>query len=199
MERPRQLVLVRHAQSARNEIKAGSTYFVDAEQREPIKGVPDHDIPLTSRGIDQAKQTGIEIRNRFGIFDYIYHSGYKRTEDAARYILEAYSPDEREIIKVRHNPFIREIYSGYAYDMTTVEAESAFPWLREYWDTFGGFMARPPGGESLADVTNRVYTFLGTLFRDRVNQNVLVVTHGGTLSASGFCWKDGITASNNLE
>jgi len=186
MERPRRLILVRHAQSARNEIKAGSTYFVDAEQRKPIKGVPDHDIPLTSRGIEQAKQTGGEIRNRFGIFDYVYHSGYKRTEDTARYILEAYSPDERGAMKVRHNPFIRERDPGYAYDMTTEEAETAFPWLREYWQTFGGFMARPPGGESLADVTNRVYTFLGMLFRDRVDQNVLVVTHGGALRCFRF-------------
>ena len=35
---------------------------------------------------------------------------------------------------------------------TKEEAEKSFPWLREYWETFGGFFARPPGGESLADV-----------------------------------------------
>lgn len=186
MERPQQLVLVRHAQSARNEIKAGNIYFTDDDQRKAIQGVPDHDIPLTSRGIEQAKQTGVELRNRFGTFDYVYHSGYRRTEDTARHILEAYSPTERDVMKVRHNPFIRERDPGYAYDMTTEEAESAFPWLREYWDTFGGFMARPPGGESLADVANRVYTFLGTLFRDRVGQDVLVVTHGGTLRCFRF-------------
>lgn len=186
MERPHQLVLVRHAQSARNEIKAGNIYFADDEQRKPIQGIPDHDISLTARGIEQAKQTGHGIRAQFGNFDYVYHSGYKRTEDTSRFILEAYTPEERDGIKVRHNPFIRERDPGYAYDMTTEEAESAFPWLKEHWKTFGGFMARPPGGESLADVTNRVYTFLGMLFRDRVNQNVLVVTHGGTLRCFRF-------------
>lgn len=65
--------------------------------------------------------------------------------------------------------------------MTTEEAEVAFPWMHEYWNTFGGFLARPPGGESLADVVNRVYTFLSMLFRDRAGTDVLVVTHGGTL------------------
>ena len=175
------MVLVRHAQSARNDVKKGNVYFSDDEERRAIQGIPDHDIPLTEFGIEQAKQTGIELRRKFGTFDYVYHSGYKRTADTARYILDAYSDEELTQIKIRQNPFIRERDPGYAYDMTTEEAESAFPWLKEHWHTFGGFMARPPGGESLADVANRVYTFLGTLFRDRANDDVMVVTHGGTL------------------
>jgi len=173
--------LVRHAQSARNEIKKGNVYFSGDEDRSSIQGIPDHDIALTEFGVEQAKQTGVVLREKFGTFDYAYHSGYKRTSDTLKYILEAYPEKERSLIKERHNPFIRERDSGYAYDMTTEEAESAFPWLKGHWRTFGGFMARPPGGESLADVANRVYTFLGMLFRDRTEENVVVVTHGGTL------------------
>ncbi|MHB1864556.1 MAG: histidine phosphatase family protein [Candidatus Saccharimonadales bacterium] len=181
MNRPNQLVLVRHAQSLRNEIKGGNKYFDDDEHRAPVRGIADHDIPLTKLGVEQARQTGKALRDRFGGFDYVYHSGYRRTQDTARYILEAWPPEERDRINVRHNAFIRERDPGFAYDMTTQEAEEAFPWLDEYWQTFGGYMARPPGGESLADVSNRVYTFIGSLFRDRVNQRVMVVTHGGTL------------------
>jgi broad specificity phosphatase PhoE len=70
--------------------------------------------------------------------------------------------------------------------MTEAEAEAAFPWLEEYWRTFGGFMARPPGGESLADVVGRVHMFLDVLFRDRIGQKVLVVTHGGTIRCFRF-------------
>lgn len=186
MERPNQLVLVRHAQSARNEAKQGSVYFADDEARKNIRGIPDHEIPLTALGEEQASRTSSAIREEFGVFDYIYHSGYKRTIDTTSRLLEAYTPEEIGQMKVRHNPFIRERDSGYAYDMTTDEAESAFPWLREHWQTYGGFMARPPGGESLADVANRVYTFLGTVFRDRADDNVLVVTHGGTLRCFRF-------------
>lgn len=53
---------------------------------------------------------------------------------------------------------------GYTFDMTTDEANAAFPWLQEYWETFGRFFARPPGAESLADVAQRVYMFFGNAF-----------------------------------
>jgi len=181
MERPNKLVLVRHAESARNEAKQGSVYFNDDEARKSVQGIPDHNIPLTALGNEQAIETGEALKERFGQFSYIYHSGYRRTIETTDGILQAYSDAEKAEMKVRQNSFIRERDPGFAYDMTTEETEAAFPWLGEYWKTFGGFMARPPGGESLADVTNRVYTFLGMLFRERRGEDVMVVTHGGTL------------------
>jgi broad specificity phosphatase PhoE len=181
MDRPRRLVLVRHAESARNEAKKGSTYFADDAARRVVQGVPDHTNPLTARGHSQARQTGEAIRERYGTFDYVYHSGYARTVQTIDEILAAYTPEERSAMKVRTNLFIRERDPGHAYDMTEAEAAAAFPWLKDYWQTFGGFFARPPGGESLADVTQRVYVFLNTLFRDRAGQDVLVGMHGGTL------------------
>ena len=84
-------------------------------------------------------------------------------------------------MQVRHHLFLRERDAGWTYDMTTTEAADALPWLQGYWDTFGRFFARPPGGESLAQLAERVYLFLGMLFRDRAQQRVLVVSHGGTL------------------
>ena len=84
-------------------------------------------------------------------------------------------------MRMRHHLFVRERDAGWTYDMTTAEAAAAFPWLQGYWETFGRFFARPPGGESFADVADRVYLFLGMLFRERAGQRVLVVTHGGTL------------------
>ena len=186
MESPSLLVLVRHGESARNVIKKGNRYFLDDESRRAVRGVPDHEIPLTEAGWRQAELTGQALRARLGTFDYLYHSGYRRTVETSEGLLRAYSADERARIQVRHNLFIRERDSGHAYDMTTAEAEAAFPWLADYWQTFGGFFARPPGGESLAQVCERVYLFLNTLFRDRPGQRILVVTHGGTLRAFRF-------------
>lgn len=186
MERPNRLVLVRHAESARNEAKKGSVYFADDEARRNVQGIPDHNIPLTEFGAQQALETGEAIKEHFGLFSYVYHSGYRRTADTTDGMLKAYTPEDVEQMKVRQNTFIRERDPGFPYDMTTEEAEAAFPWLHEYWQTFGGFMARPPGGESLADVVNRVYTFLGMLFRDRQGEDVMVVTHGGTLRCFRF-------------
>jgi broad specificity phosphatase PhoE len=44
--------------------------------------------------------------------------------------------------------------------MTTAEAESAFPWLQDYWITYGPIFGRPPGGESMADVAKRAYLLM---------------------------------------
>jgi broad specificity phosphatase PhoE len=186
VQRPALLVIVRHAESARNQAKKGSVYFADDAARRVVHGTPDHLIELTAEGHQQAQQTGVAIRERFGVFDYIYTSGYSRTEQTAEGILAAYTDTEREQTKVRMNLFLRERDPGFTYDMTVAEAESAFPWLDEYWRTFGGFMARPPGGESLADVVGRAHTFLDTLFRDRVGQKIMVVTHGGTIRCLRF-------------
>ena len=184
--RPALLVLVRHGESARNVAKKRNRFFLDDESRRPVKGIPDWKIPLTDAGRLQAETTGAALRERYGVFDYVYHSGYRRTIDTADGILTAYTDEERARMRVRTNPFIRERDAGYTYDMTTAEAEAAFPWLQEYWDTFGTWFARPPGGESLAEVASRVYTFLNMLFRDRGGSRVLVVTHGGTLRCFRF-------------
>ena len=186
MQRPALLVLVRHAESARNQAKKGSVYFADDAARRIVRGTPEQHIALTADGHKQAEQTGRAIRERFGVFDYVYTSGYARTEQTADGVLSAYTDDERAATKVRMNLFVRERDPGFTYDMTQAEAEAAFPWLSEYWQTFGGFFARPPGGESLADVVGRVHTFLNTLFRDRAGQKVMVVTHGGTIRCFRF-------------
>ena len=181
IDRPRRLVLIRHGESRRNAAKKGETYFADEAARALIRGVPDHKIPLTDLGHEQARKTGPPLFARFGVPDYFYHSGYQRTRETLEGVLSGYPEHLRPDIRVRENMFIRERDSGYSYDMTTEEAERDFPWLREHWKTNGGFLARPPGGESLADVTARVYTFLSTIFRDRAGQTVFVATHGGTL------------------
>ncbi|MFH1046925.1 MAG: histidine phosphatase family protein [Patescibacteria group bacterium] len=179
--RPALLVLIRHGESLRNALKGSSTYYRSDEVRESAKGIADHDIPLVDEGWRQARQTGLGLHAKFGAPDYLYHSGYRRTKETADGILEAYSDDERARIKIRSNLFLRERDSGYAYDMTETEARLSFPWLKEHWETFGGFMARPPGGESLADVMMRAYLVVNMLFRDRRGQKVFLVTHGGTI------------------
>lgn len=98
-------------------------------------------------------------------------------------ILEAYTAEERTRMRIRSNLFIRERDPGYTYEMTTEEADAAFPYLRNYWKEFGGFLAVPPGGESIAQMCQRVYLFIKKLYNDRVGERVLVITHGGTIRA----------------
>jgi broad specificity phosphatase PhoE len=179
--RPALLVLVRHGESQRNIVRKQNRFYLDDESRKAVKGVPDHLIELTDEGRRQAAATGVALRDSYGTFDYVVHSGYKRTVQTLDHILEAYTPAERAAMTVRHHLFVRERDGGHAYDMTDAEAQAAFPWLNEYWNTFGPFFARPPGGESLADVCERVYAFLQKLARTMAGRRVLVVTHGGTM------------------
>jgi broad specificity phosphatase PhoE len=183
MPMPVLLVLVRHAESARNVAKKGSVFFADDEQRTALRGIADYRTPLTDTGRRQAEATGRALRQRFGTFDAVIHSGYERTVETAATILDAYTETERSGMPVRQDLFIRERDTGYAYDMTTAEAEAAFPWLDAYWETTGPFFARPPGGESVAEVCARVARFLDALAAARAGQRVLVVTHGVTLRA----------------
>ena len=181
MSRPALLVLVRHGESQRNVAKKRNRFFLDDEARKPIRGVPDHLIGLTEVGRAQALATGLALRDTFGTFDQLYHSGYRRTIETTDGLLEAYPPEVRAAIRIRHHLFIRERDQGHAYDMTDAEAAAAFPWLQDYWTMFGPFFARPPGGESLAQVCERVYAFLQKLARTMAGKRVLVVTHGGTI------------------
>lgn len=181
MQRPGLLVLVRHGQSQRNVVKKKNRFYLDEESRQSVKGIPDHLIELTDEGRRQAIETGRALRDTFGSFDYVVHSGYTRTVETTEGLLSAWTPEERRQMPVRHHLFIRERDAGHTYDMTDAEASAAFPWLQDYWNTFGPFFARPPGGESLAQVCERVYAFVQRLARLMAGKRVLVVSHAGTM------------------
>jgi len=93
--RPSLLVLVRHGQSQRNVVKKQNRFYLDDEARKSVKGVPDHLIELTDEGRRQAAATGTALRDTYGMFDYVVHSGYARTIQTTEEILNAYPPDER--------------------------------------------------------------------------------------------------------
>jgi broad specificity phosphatase PhoE len=181
MTRPSLLVLVRHGQSQRNVVKKKNHFYLDDESRSSVKGIPDHLIALTDEGRRQAAVTSAALRETFGHFDRVFHSGYVRTVETMEGLLAAYSPEERRRMTIRHHLFIRERDGGHTYDMTDAEASAAFPWLQDYWQTFGPFFSRPPGGESLAQVCERVYAFLRKLARQTAGKRVLIVSHAGTM------------------
>jgi broad specificity phosphatase PhoE len=181
MNRPSLLVLVRHGQSQRNIVKKRNRFYLDDESRTSVKGVPDHLIALTEEGHRQAIATGRALREQFGTFDFVFHSGYRRTIETTEGLLSAYTDEERARMIVRHHLCIRERDGGYTYDMTEAEATAAFPWLQDYWATFGPFFSRPPGGESLAQVCERVYAFLQRVARNMAGKRVLIVSHAGTI------------------
>ena len=186
MNRPATLVLVRHGESERNVAKRGNPFFADDTVKAKYQGTGDHRVALTNEGARQAQLTGKGLVQRFGRFDQLYHSGYVRTEDTAQHILAAMPDDIRAAMGVAPNLFIRERDTGHTYDMTTAEGQAVFPYMQSYWQVAGSFFARPPGGESIADVAQRVQLFIDALCRDHGGQQVVVVTHAGTIRAFRF-------------
>jgi len=188
MKTPQQIVFVRHAESLRNKLSAKAPYyFTDAAVRDSVCGIPDHLTPITQEGKEHARRTGALIKERFGVFDAVIHSGYLRTIKTAEAILEAYSRTERERMPIIEDLHIREREAGYAFSMTKSEIDLHFPWMDRYWKECGSYFSRPIGGESLADVVEgRVRPFLRNLNKTYAGNRLLVVLHGRTLAAVRF-------------
>jgi len=185
-DRPDLIVLVRHGESERNRVKGNNVYLPDTDAGRSLRGVADHHIALTDFGHRQSKETGRALRERFGVFDVLYDSGYRRTVDTRDGLVTAYTDDERAAMKLRTDYGLRERDGGYTHGMTTEEVDQHFPWFKEHWDRVGYFYTRPPGGESQAEVAERIFRFNGTMFRHRAGQHVLIVAHGGSIRAIRF-------------
>lgn len=183
LPKPKLLIVRRHAESLRNRVKNKNVYLPDDESAAILKGIPDHRIPITDLGKQQAERIGEYVREKYGIMDCYYDSGYKRTIMTREFSLGCVSKKELRHSKIRSHNFLAERFPGYTYDMTTEQAQEAFPYLQAHFDLFGTFYGVPPGGESQAWVTQRVHAFLGMMFRHRVGQKVLLDTHGGTMRA----------------
>jgi len=167
---PGLIVFTRHAESERN----------------AAKGIPSYELSLTEEGVLQSEKLGADLLRRFGKFDVIYHSGYKTAIQTVEGILTAYQDSQLAKPKTVQDFLIRERDQGFVYDMHSEEIDEQFPWLKEYWNTFGRFFGKASGSENLAQVAQRVRYFLDDLFRYKPDKSVLVVTHAGTFQSFRF-------------
>ncbi|KAL0398087.1 UNVERIFIED_CONTAM: Phosphoglycerate mutase-like protein AT74 [Sesamum radiatum] len=166
---PKRIILVRHGESMGN-------------KDEGIYGVlPDHSIPLSPQGIQQAKQAGILIRelldhdSKWKWKVYIYVSPYERTRSTLREIGRAFP--KSKVIGAREECRVREQDFGNFQDSKKMKQ------LKEIRNKFGRFFYRFPEGESGADVYDRVSSkFL--VLNEEVSTgegeevNLVIVSHG---------------------
>ncbi|KAK4440378.1 Phosphoglycerate mutase-like protein AT74H [Sesamum alatum] len=170
---PKRIILVRHGESMGN--KDEGMYGI----------LPDHSIPLSPQGMEQAKQAGILIRQLLDHDStkwkvYIYVSPYERTRSTLREIGRAFP--KNKVIGAREECRVREQDFGNFQDAKKMKQ------LKEIRNKFGRFFYRFPEGESGADVYDRVSNFLESLWRDiemkRFPQevgeevNLVIVSHG---------------------
>ncbi|XP_047337252.1 phosphoglycerate mutase-like protein AT74H [Impatiens glandulifera] len=172
---PKRIILIRHGESQGNRDNSAYTAW------------PDHKIPLTQNGLNQARIAGRQIlrvisddgeSNNWNV--YFYVSPYDRARSTLREIGRAFKREQ--IIGVREECRIRE------QDFGNFQVEERMKDIKETRLRFGRFFYRFPEGESASDVYDRVSGFLESLWRDidmnrhhqdRSNDlNLVMISHG---------------------
>jgi len=130
------------------------------------------DIPLNDIGRGQARRNGEMLRTTLAEparFDFLA-SPMKRTSETMEIVREAIGLERSG---ARFDARLREIHFGHWEGRTWLELPEVDP--EEYAARErDAWRWRPRGGESYADVSERIAGWLGTIERDAV-----VVSHGG--------------------
>jgi broad specificity phosphatase PhoE len=174
--KPIRIILIRHGESESN------------VNKNVLHAKPDFAVNLTLTGRKLAADAGQTIKRladeaahpRIGQPRYdcwFYRSPYYRTRQTYDEIAKAFDPAR---IKMYEDPRLREqehtprVMKG-EYDRAGVEQER---------DDYGHFYYQFEGGESCANVYDRISDFLGTLFRDfekpEFPTTCCIVSHGMT-------------------
>lgn len=181
--KPLSIFLVRHGESLGNVDK--SVY----------SKIPDWKIPLTDKGIEQAKEAGVKLsemikrdddKYRNNLLTY-YCSPWYRARQTAQYLRETLEPlCGVGSPKFREDPRIREQEWGNYQDEGFIKS------IRKERLGFGSFFYRFPHGESGADVYDRVTTFIDTMYRDfaddHFSANAIIISHGLAIKAFLMRW-----------
>lgn len=156
------IYLVRHAENPANLTKEFSYKKVD--------------YSLTPKGVIQAQQTAEYFKDKN--IDAIYTSPLKRTRETAHIIGQSLG---LEPIVMEH---FREINVGSLEGQPPTEEVWAVH-NRIIMSWFTGTPERPfPDGENYITLLERMRTGLQEVTRDRDNQNIVIVGHGGIFSAT---------------
>ncbi len=187
---PQTLIFIRHAESNFNVARPHGRFMQTEAARQKLNNIPDHRMPLSPKGEASLKATGELVRQKFGMIDVAYHSGFTRTKNTLQGVLNAYTPEEQQRIIVRKSQLLRERDAGYTYNMIEKEVDGHFPWLQPYWKHNGPVFARPIGGESIVTVADRLEFFFRCLGEDYPGAKVLACVHGRVIVAVRFILED---------
>lgn len=160
--RPRRIILIRHGESEAN------------VNKRIYKKKPDFAMNLTEKGHQQARLAGRALKELVKDGNiWFYRSPFYRTrqthEQIVRHFPESKLYEDPRLREQEHTP---RVLKGERDD---VEKER---------DDYGHFYYRFEGGESCADVFDRVSDFLSTLYRDFEKddfpENACIISHGMT-------------------
>lgn len=198
MKWPASVTLVRHAESAYNELRQkkreDSLYdaFLTAFERDhrspearrlalEVKdrytlGFNDFEMPLTEAGRNQARITGKHLHEVISLPEVIFYSPYRRTCDTLTEICGEW-PVLKSVRMIEEDR-IREQEHGLAllYNDRRV-MHVLHPEQKELRDLLGPYWYQQPQGESVSQVRDRARAVITMLIRECAGQRVLMITH----------------------
>jgi alpha-ribazole phosphatase len=127
------------------------------------------DVPLNANGLAQAEALAGQLRGES--YTAIYSSDLARASQTA----EALAAESG--VPVHYDPRLREIDQGEweGLLLPEIEARYAEAFKRRRLDPL---TARPPGGESVGQVRQRVLEVIDEIRREYPNDTVVIVSHG---------------------
>lgn len=188
---PKRLTVVRHGQSVLNAMNISTMVQPETIQPE-LENISDENAPLTPLGLQQALQCG-EYITKYGPFDMVCHSGYTRTLQTMDQLLVGIHKSQKKVPEIIENISLREREIGHTFGVTVSEVKKRFPYLSSYYERTSPYLFRPPGGESIADVYERVKSALRDIFAEYSSKNILLVSHGRVISTIRFALEDSWT------
>ncbi len=127
------------------------------------------DVPLTALGLRQCEAAAARLAGT--AVTAVYASPLERARASA----EAIAKPHR--LPVQVDPAFREMAFGAWEGLTRSEFTARFPEAARAWEDAPETVA-PPGGETLAQVAERVEAGLAALLAGHPEQTLVLVTHG---------------------
>ncbi|MGG5369898.1 hypothetical protein IGI67_001511 [Enterococcus sp. AZ196] len=126
------------------------------------------DSPLTEKGIEQAKIARDYFSNHGITFDSVYSSTQERAVDTAEIVC-----DYKNVTRLKG---VKE----WNFGIFESESEQLNPKVKAGETSYGDFFV-DYGGESGDQVQNRMNTTLLEVMEQEEHQNILCVSHGGSM------------------
>jgi len=170
---PRSLVVVRHGESLGN-IANENAYAARADRLDI--SVNDPSVELSDLGVRQAQALGTRLAELPASErpTVVLESSYVRARQTADHVVDAAGLSGIERIADER---LRDREQGILDRLTGRGVRATFPDEADRRDYLGKFWYRPPGGESWADVAERIRAMLRDMRLDHADERILVITH----------------------
>jgi len=148
-------VLIRHGEAGHNIVNT-----IDGDPKDKDK------YPLTVKGKNQAKKSAMSAKKKLSKIDIIISSDFIRARETAQIVADVFG-----VKKISTSPDLREIYLG-EFDGANISR------YHEYYSSVEEeFIKRPPKGENLRDVAQRLYRFIQNCEKKYSGKTIALVGH----------------------